>query len=54
MEPEDNGFLVCNTECRVLSLGVQLTGKRLGVLRSLEIHRFVGRFGVGLGVHERL
>ena len=53
MELEDNGFLVCNTECRVL-LGVQLTGKRLGVLRSLEIHSFVGRFGVGLGVHERL
>lgn len=49
MELEDDGFLVCKTECRVLSLGVQLTDKRLGVLRRLGIHRFVGRFGGGTG-----
>lgn len=49
MELEDNGFLVCKTQCRGLSLGVQLTGKRLGVLRRLGIHRFVGRFEGGAG-----
>lgn len=42
MELEDNRFLVCKTECRVLSLGVQLKGKRLGVLKRLGIHGTMG------------